>query len=453
MKTRPSQILVSPLYILSLGLLLLNDFLLKPTFHNWFTGKLSDFAGLFVFPLFFVAFSPRHRRTTYFLTALLFCFWKSGYSQPAIDAWNGLSIVPLARVKDITDALALVVLPFSYWYSTYMRRHLGPRVIVFLSALLSVFAFCATSFQTEVDYANTYHFEESRTELTRRVYHLGDINPDFHISPCGSESSSEQGISIEIPTDFCFGRVTAHIVIREEDSKSLMTLKKMEHRCPKSKDDHERLLGIFERDFIAKIKMLDSISAPEPASIDSSTLSARPQSIPSSNRLYLLKIGDVPEINLEGLIKELTHRYGVPITVMPQIPLTDDERWEGLPDSRAVAPNLIEAMKRRNPEISSDSKSIIIGITEDMNVPESHRILNFNYQSEGRFAVVAIDGLNPTTFCESPDSEVLESRLQKVLAKNIGALCYGLQPSTDPQSVMYSSIGCVHELDKMGKNF
>jgi hypothetical protein len=51
-KTRPAEMLTHPAVIASLGLLILNDHLLKEQFHNALTGKLSDFAGLLFFPVF-----------------------------------------------------------------------------------------------------------------------------------------------------------------------------------------------------------------------------------------------------------------------------------------------------------------------------------------------------------------------------------------------------------------
>src|SRR6185369_1060873 len=77
------QILTSPIFASALAVLLLNDFLLKPVFHNWITGKLSDFAGVFVFSLFFAALFPHWKRSVYLFTILGFGFWKSPYS----EAW------------------------------------------------------------------------------------------------------------------------------------------------------------------------------------------------------------------------------------------------------------------------------------------------------------------------------------------------------------------------------
>jgi hypothetical protein len=68
-------------FIFALLLLLLNDFWLKGLFGNWFTGKLSDFAGLFVFAMFWMAIFPSHRTKIGVLTAVAFAFWKSPLSQ------------------------------------------------------------------------------------------------------------------------------------------------------------------------------------------------------------------------------------------------------------------------------------------------------------------------------------------------------------------------------------
>ncbi len=107
------NLFVSLPFLLGLSLLLFNDFYLKAQFHNAVTGKLSDFAGLFIFPLFFVALCPRLSRFIYIATALFFVFWKSALSQPLIDAWNAIAFFLLWRVVDYTDLSALLALPLS----------------------------------------------------------------------------------------------------------------------------------------------------------------------------------------------------------------------------------------------------------------------------------------------------------------------------------------------------
>ena len=62
----------APLFIAGLITLLMNDFYLKYAFSNVLTGKLSDFAGLFIFPFFFSAVKPQSKKTIYLATAAVF---------------------------------------------------------------------------------------------------------------------------------------------------------------------------------------------------------------------------------------------------------------------------------------------------------------------------------------------------------------------------------------------
>jgi len=132
-------------FVLGLLLLLLNDFVLKTTFHNWFTGKLSDLTGLFIFPIFLSVFFPRHCLKIYWATALGFIFWKSSWSSNFIETWNRVPyLFPIDRVVDYSDYLALVILPFSYQYfkqGTNFRVRLAPWLLVMVAG----FAFMATS--------------------------------------------------------------------------------------------------------------------------------------------------------------------------------------------------------------------------------------------------------------------------------------------------------------------
>ncbi|GAA4460055.1 hypothetical protein GCM10023093_02100 [Nemorincola caseinilytica] len=104
-----------PQFLAGLALLLLNDLWLKWQFHNWFTGKLSDVVGLYIFPVFLWHFFPRARLQVYWFTAILFTFWKSTLSDGFIHMLHAMHL-PFSRVADLTDLLALAALPLSYRY-------------------------------------------------------------------------------------------------------------------------------------------------------------------------------------------------------------------------------------------------------------------------------------------------------------------------------------------------
>jgi hypothetical protein len=129
-------------FLVCLTILLLNDFYLKSVYHNWLTGKLSDFCGLFVFVWFLDALIPNRKVAIYLSTALLFVFWKSPHSQSFIDIIS-LWFYPINRVVDMTDLLALMVLPVSFYYKPPIIKGLSLNPIPL--AFLTVFSFCATS--------------------------------------------------------------------------------------------------------------------------------------------------------------------------------------------------------------------------------------------------------------------------------------------------------------------
>ena len=144
--------LTSPAFLLAVALLVLNDWVLKARYGNWWTGKLSDVAGLFAFAVFWAVLLPRHRGHVFALTAAGFAIWKSPLSQPLLDAWNALGMLPLGRVIDYGDWLALLVLLPAWWFvhrlSERSALH-GPRRArragAIFAAVTAILAFSATT--------------------------------------------------------------------------------------------------------------------------------------------------------------------------------------------------------------------------------------------------------------------------------------------------------------------
>ena len=195
------RVLLSPLFIFSLFVLLLNDFLLKQQFSNALTGKLSDFAGLFVFALFFAAFFPHRRLAVCVSTAVIFTFWKSPFSQSLIEFWNATMFFSVRRVVDSTDLLALSVLPFSYFYSEMLAQKpktFAPgftrRGFAVFVVILSVFAFTATSTVDPITVSldDEYQIRLTETEI-ENILRRNDKISDLKITRrAGAGSGSNQ---------------------------------------------------------------------------------------------------------------------------------------------------------------------------------------------------------------------------------------------------------------------
>ncbi len=135
-------------FLISVALLLLNDFYFKYSFHNYLTGKLSDIVGLFAFSYFMSNVIKNKTKLVYIFTGLLFIFWKSSFSQPFIDFFNDVGL-GLSRVIDYSDLIALCILPLSYLYRNQKSVHNKyPKVLLlpkFILIGICSFAFIATS--------------------------------------------------------------------------------------------------------------------------------------------------------------------------------------------------------------------------------------------------------------------------------------------------------------------
>src|SRR5688572_16072494 len=108
-----SDLITSRPFLIGLSVLLVNDFYFKTVFHITITEKLSDFAGLFVFALFWIAIFPQFARGLCLILGTAFVFWKSAYSQPVLDGWNAVGMFHLGRTVDLSDLIALSVLPLA----------------------------------------------------------------------------------------------------------------------------------------------------------------------------------------------------------------------------------------------------------------------------------------------------------------------------------------------------
>ena len=147
MKLPNARLLLHPVFLISLFLLLINDLSLKYEFHNWFTGKLSDFAGLYVFSIFFIVVLPFNKIYVLLSSAVLFVWWKSSLSGEFISYWNGVMPFQINRVIDYSDLLALLVLLFAYFNTKYPGA-LPERPNRYFTAgvgIVCLFSFCFTS--------------------------------------------------------------------------------------------------------------------------------------------------------------------------------------------------------------------------------------------------------------------------------------------------------------------
>jgi predicted Zn-dependent protease len=174
-----------------------------------------------------------------------------------------------------------------------------------------------------------------------------------------------------------------------------------------------------------------------------------------SHRVYLVGVGHVRPALIEQLAGHFRQTLGIDVEELPAVPF--DRATVDSDRSQVVAEELVAAIRRRYPAEARDGGVRIIGVTGDdmfLRSKAGSWAFGFSWRSEdGHMAVVSYARMDPAALGLSPDPDMLRSRVTKMVAKDIGVLCFGLPLSNNPRSALYGNIGGTDELDVMTEYF
>lgn len=129
---KPIHFFIHPWPLLAVVLTAVNDHYLKSHFSGVVTGKLSDFAGLFYFPLFISAvvvllvrlfrkdyvFNRKLLLAAIIITDVIFCLLKLNVQAQALFVnWFSSNVFSIAVTRDVTDLVALISSGICYLFA------------------------------------------------------------------------------------------------------------------------------------------------------------------------------------------------------------------------------------------------------------------------------------------------------------------------------------------------
>lgn len=223
------NLIFHPVFIVSLLILLLNDLYLKQAFSNGLTGKLSDFAGLIVFPIFIASIFPSSKKWISIVAGILFVIWKTPLISPLIDTLNLALPFRVQRIIDYTDYWALVVLPFAHHFiSKAPKTSFNNSYIFKISEIglmvITVFAICATSYlgpseipKGTIYIGKSYTIKKTEKEIIEAIKALG-YNVDYY------KNLADSTVVEKYPLRKLPYYQTDNIVIYDENSKPIDTI-------------------------------------------------------------------------------------------------------------------------------------------------------------------------------------------------------------------------------------
>ena len=174
-----------------------------------------------------------------------------------------------------------------------------------------------------------------------------------------------------------------------------------------------------------------------------------PSPAPNARQLILVPFQGFPVPVLERLRDYFHDTYGIPVSVAPAVPLTEDSFNRAR--DQIIGERLLDLLTS---EVVRARADVVVGLTQyDMMIedkPEWRFAFAQRSASQG-VGVVSMARMDPRLFGGPPDDELFFHRALKMVAKHLGILYYGLDTSTDPTSVMYGNVLSVRDLDVMGE--
>jgi hypothetical protein len=169
--------------------------------------------------------------------------------------------------------------------------------------------------------------------------------------------------------------------------------------------------------------------------------------------VYLVAVGDMPQATLDAVALREQAALGVPVHVLPPQPLPA-EAFDTT-GARVVAEDALASMAEQLPEARDRERTVVIAITPvEMAIrgrPDWASALTF--RADGPYALISTARLDPS-LAGIPDLEWLsELRLRKLVARHVGSIYLGLEPSLDRRSVLYADVVGVDDVDAMNETF
>ena len=171
------------------------------------------------------------------------------------------------------------------------------------------------------------------------------------------------------------------------------------------------------------------------------------------SRVYFVPLGSFPGDDLTSLAQYYRDKYKLDITILKSIPVDDVVRDSSR--GQLMAEKLVESVRAGAPEYANDPRAILIFFTSEDIYPTSQNWqFAFGWRLGSSHAAVVSTARMSLHYIGQPiDLNLSETRLRKMVTKDIGILYYGLPQSQNPSSVLYNGIMGIEELDHVGEDF
>jgi YD repeat-containing protein len=169
---------------------------------------------------------------------------------------------------------------------------------------------------------------------------------------------------------------------------------------------------------------------------------------PAKN-VYIVPIGLDQSQSVDWAPAYYKSMLGINVDVLPSVAISPDLIDQTR--NQLNAERCVDFMQEKYPDLARDPSSIMVAIvSSDMYIPGLGWSYAENFRSNGRFAIISSARLHPLGLLEKLNPEWLNSRIQKLLTKNLAMLYFDLPMSSDYTSVLSGGVLSGWQIDRMG---
>lgn len=164
--------------------------------------------------------------------------------------------------------------------------------------------------------------------------------------------------------------------------------------------------------------------------------------------IYFAPMADFPPEALDELADYYEESWELDVRVLSPITIEASAKPSG--NSQLDAFELVDQIQRAY-LLDSKPAGVIGFVTYDVRAYPTDDFWNFGAVNPSGYAVISTARMNPLSFGEPADEDLLVERLRKMTTRYIALTYVRLPYSADPRSVLYKPIRSVQDLDRLGE--
>jgi predicted Zn-dependent protease len=162
-------------------------------------------------------------------------------------------------------------------------------------------------------------------------------------------------------------------------------------------------------------------------------------------KVYLVPLEAKPEL-LQSLRGYYQQELALDVEILASLQLTS-ATWN-TQRRQVKAERIVELIYAKYRELGSHRPAIVIGVTgRDLYIENRPWVYAFSFRGSASLAIVSYARMDPLAYGGAADNAVVETRLRKMVTRNVGIMRFGIPLTAERHHLMYQDLLGLDDLD------